>query len=211
MKRAWISICFLLLITYASPLQAVEYEEDIMPIFVKKCGDCHSMDGKAKGGLKLDDPEHFYQRFDKNSVIVPGDWDASYLFVTLFRPADSEDAMPPKGKGERLTPEETRLVQQWIADGAAIVGKKGATGPMPKEGEPGYIAVSSTGGNQTTTSRLNHPVRRTEENWTNREGRTIRATLLRVEGEVALLRMRNGQVYRVPIEKLSDESRARLK
>lgn len=210
MNRTWISTCFLILIFSVGSLLAVEYEEDIMPIFVKKCGDCHSKDGKAKGGLKLDDPEHFYQRFDKNNVIVPGDWDASYLFVTLFRPADSEDAMPPKGKGERLTPEETRLVQQWIADGAPIVGKKGDAGPMPKEGELGYIAVSSSAGTESAPSGLNHSVRRTEENWTNREGRTIRATLLRVEGSVALLRMSNGQVYRVPVEKLSDESRAKL-
>lgn len=211
MNRTLISIGFLILIASSARIRAIEYEEDIMPIFVKKCGDCHSKDGKAKGGLRLDDPEHFYQRFDKNSVIVPGDWDASYLFVTLFRPADSEDAMPPRGKGERLTPGETRLVQQWIADGAPIVGKKGATGPMPKEGELGYIAVSSPAGDKSATSGLNHSARRAEENWTNREGRTIRATLLRVEGEVALLKMGNGQVYRVPIEKLSDESQARLK
>lgn len=184
------------------PVAALDYERDIMPIFVKKCGDCHSSEGKAKGGLRLDDPEHFHGRFSKNSVVVPGDWDASYLFVTLFRPADHDDAMPPEGKGERLTPEETVLVQQWIADGAPIVGEKGEEGPMPKEGEPGYIATKS---GEKTMEEGQQP-----REWTNREGRKIVATLLKVDGDIAILKLESGRVFNVPINTLSDESQAAL-
>ena len=46
--------------------------------------------------------------------------------------------------------------------------------------------------------------------WTNKEGKTIQATLLGVEGDVALLRMANGTVFRYPVENLSEESRAAL-
>ena len=46
--------------------------------------------------------------------------------------------------------------------------------------------------------------------WTNTEGKTITATLLRVEGDVALLKLANGQVYRYPIANLSEESKAAL-
>lgn len=188
---------------------AIEYEDDIMPIFMEKCADCHSNEsGKAKGGFKVDDPEHFHARLGKNSIVVPGDWDASYLFVTLFRPADHEDAMPPKGKGERLTPEETRLVQRWIAEGAEINGEKGEEGPMPKEGEPGYIDTGS-GEKKEDAEMKTAPA--TPQEWTNTEGKTITATLLRVEGNVALLRLANGTVYRYPVEKLSEESREKLK
>lgn len=185
------------------PAYALEYEDDIMPIFVEKCSDCHSDSGKVKGGLKLDDPAHLHARLGKNSLVVPGDWDASYLFVTLFRPADHEDAMPPKGKGERLTPEEVVLVQRWIAEGAEINGEKGEKGPMPKPGEPGYIETGEGPGEEKAMP-VSPPAPR---EWTNREGKTITATLLRVEGDKALLRLANGTVYRYPIRELSEESR----
>jgi len=180
---------------------ALEYEKDIMPIFSEKCGDCHSKKSeKVKGGLKFDDPSHFHSRFDKNSVVVPGDWDASYLFVTLFRPADHDDAMPPKGKGERLTPEETVLVQRWIAEGAPIVGETGEKGPMPEMGQPGYIEAGEPMKEETPQP----------QEWTNREGKVIVATLVEVDGDVAVLKLGSGRVFRVPIETLSDESRAVL-
>lgn len=190
-------------ILFGSGISALDYEKDLMPFLSEKCGECHSKDGKAKGGLKLDDPKHFFGRFDKNSIVVPGDWDASMLFITLFRPPDHKDAMPPKGKGERLTPEETRMVQQWIADGAPIVGKTGEKGPMPKEGDLGYI----NGEKKPEPEKPKPPV---EQDWTNTEGRTIRATLLRVEGGNALLKLKNGQVYKYPISKLSAESKDML-
>lgn len=178
---------------------ALEYEKDIMPIFEKKCGDCHSnASGKAKGGLKFDDPEHFYARFEKNSVVIPGDWDASYLFISVYRPEGDDDAMPPKGKGERLTPDEVTLVQQWITEGAPIVGERGERGTMPDSTpeKPEQFGMAKT------------PV---PKQWTNKEGATITATLLKVEGEFAILRMANGKVYNYPIKNLSAESQAALK
>ena len=49
-----------------------------------------------------------------------------------------------------------------------------------------------------------------EQSWTNRDGKTIMAIALRVEGDVVLLKLKNGTVYRYPIKNLSDESRAKL-
>lgn len=178
-------------------ISALDYEKDIMPIFEKKCGDCHSRaSGESKGGLILDDPAHFHARFEENSLVVPGDWDASYLFITLYRPEGDEDAMPPKGKGERLTEEEVALVQQWITEGAPVNGKRGSRGEMTEKEEPAPAAGMA-------------PVQGPRE-WTNREGKSITATLVRVEGDIALLRTANGTVYRYPIASLSDESRAAL-
>ena len=88
---------------------ALDYKRDIMPIFESKCFECHSAAEKVKGGLRLDDPQHFYKRFAKNSVVIPGDWDGSYLFVAVSRAPGSKDGMPPKSKtGDKdlLTPEE---------------------------------------------------------------------------------------------------------
>jgi mono/diheme cytochrome c family protein len=192
---------FLQLFPWILPLAAaaLDYERDIMPLFEKKCADCHSRaSGESKGGLILDDPQHLLGRLDKNSLVVPGDWDASYLFITLYRPADDEEAMPPKGKGERLTPEEVALVQRWITEGAPILGKRGTRGAMPEAAE----AMGKEKGQL--------PESPSPSSWTNREGKRLIATLLRVEGDVVVLRLANGTVHRYPIAHLSDESRAAL-
>ena len=44
----------------------------------------------------------------------------------------------------------------------------------------------------------------------NREGKTLRATVLAVEESVVVLRMKNGVVYRYEIANLSDESQSKL-
>jgi len=166
---------------------------------VKKCADCHSNEsGKAKGGFKVDDPEHLLGRLSKNSLVVPGDWDASYLFITLYRPEGHDDAMPPEGKGERLTDGEVKLVQEWITEGAPILGEKGGKGEMP--------ASAETGAAESIAAEAPKP-----QNWTNQAGKTIVATLLKVDGDLALLRVATGKVYKVPVANLSEESQARLR
>jgi len=206
MRPVALSLAVPVALLVAGPVRGLDYERDVMPIFVEKCADCHGGSGKVKGGLRLDDPGHFRKRFAKNSLVTPGDWDASYLFITLFRPAGHDDAMPPEGEGERLTPAEVALVQRWIAEGAEIDGVRGETGPLPEPGEPGYIAVEDAPDDEESMPLT--PAR--PRTWTNREGREITATFVRVEGDVALLRMANGRVYRVPVDTLSDESRAAL-
>lgn len=190
---------FLFILSLALPasLFSLEYEKDIMPVLVAKCADCHSNEsGKAKGGFKVDDPDHLLGRLTKNNLVVPGDWDASYLFITLYRPPGHEDAMPPEGKGERLTPEEVELVQRWITEGAPIKGVTGEKGEMPESIPAEPEGMSSTAPLPTE--------------WTNREGKKIIATLLKVEDGKAFLRMPNGTVHPYPVENLSDESRAKL-
>ena len=77
----------LLLFTLPLVGHALDYKRDIIPIFKEKCYDCHSSKAKkVKGGLRLDDEKIFSKRFAKNEVVVPGDWDASYLFVALVMP-----------------------------------------------------------------------------------------------------------------------------
>lgn len=205
---------------------ALDYEKDIMPIFMEKCADCHSSQSdKVKGGLKFDDPKHFQSRFSKNDVVVPGSWDESYLFVTLFRPSDADEAMPPKGKGDRLNLEEVKLVMQWITEGATINGETGKKGVMPEKIEDLFLDLPPDIADQLAkelevkpgTSKSNSaaapasPAPPAEEDWTNREGRTLRAVLVKVEGDIAILRMKDGTEHRYPIANLSDESQARVK
>lgn len=198
-------ILALLLCAPTAGSRALDYERDLMPVLVGKCGDCHSRAaGQSKGGLAFDDPKHLLGRLGKNNLVVPGDWDASYLFISVYRPEGDKDAMPPKGKGERLSPEEVELVQRWITEGAPLLGERGARGEMPAEGAPGSVAPGPAREAAKPAGAA------APREWTNREGRKVVATLLRIEGEVAVLRLANGSVYRYPVADLSDESRAAL-
>lgn len=186
-----------LYVTSGGSAFALEYEDDIMPIFKKKCFECHSDEAeKVKGGLRLDDPAHFLGRFEKDELVTPGDPKLSNLYYSLTRPRYDDGAMPPEKKGEQLTGEEIKLVRNWIIEGAPINGKRGKRGKMPEgEEEPAKAP----------------PAMAQEREWVNREGKTITATFLKIEGDVVLLRAKGGQVYRYPIAKLSDKSQAELK
>ena len=191
-------------------LHALDYERDVQPIFEKKCYDCHSSEAdKVKGGLRLDDEEHFFKRFAKNDIVIPGDWDASYLFVTITRPHDAKEAMPPKGKGDPLTPEEIMTVANWIHEGAKVGREKGEAGSDDFKPEDfikfkdgvmlteGAIASQPSSddaaGDEKTTMKTGTPSPTLRE-WTNREGAKIKAILKGVEGRNAVLQLENGQV-----------------
>ncbi|MDP7108050.1 MAG: hypothetical protein QGH41_13270, partial [Roseibacillus sp.] len=47
--------------------------------------------------------------------------------------------------------------------------------------------------------------------WTNQAGKKIKAALLRVEGDKALLKMANGKIYKYPISNLDAESQKKVK
>lgn len=194
MSRVAVRFRITLLLLAAGPggsAIALDYERDVMPIFEVKCFKCHSVrEGKPKGGLRLDDLDHFRGRFAKDELVTPGNPKLSGLYYSLTRPRYEDGAMPPEGKGEPLTVEEVERVRAWIADGARVGKDRSARGKPP-------VATPA-------------PPRPVERDWTNRDGKTIRASLLGIEGGMAILRLPNGVVYRYPVSQLSDESRLLL-
>lgn len=201
--------------------QALDYERDIMPIFKKKCFDCHSAEAdKVKGGLRLDDPQHFKGRFAKNDIVVPGNWDASYLFVTVTRPHDAKEAMPPEGKGKPLTPDEVMKVANWIHEGASVDREKGEQGPDDYKPEDfikfkdGVMVTDSFGADPDADAHAKAKdkamaMEKLEpQPWTNREGVVITATFLGLEGEKVLLELNDGRKVPYPLANLSDASQA---
>jgi len=197
MRVIRIMLSIAIVLTTSDRALALEYEKDIMPIFKKKCFECHSDEAdKVKGGLRLDDPAHFHGRFDKDELVQPGNPKLSNLYYGLTRPRYDDGAMPPEKKGEQLTEEEIKMVRDWIIEGAPINGKRGKRGKMPEEEK---------------ASTKSSPAAATEREWVNRDGKVILATFLKVEGDVVLLRIKGGKVYRYPIAKLSDKSQAELK
>lgn len=183
-----------------------------MPIFKEKCYDCHSSKAKkVKGGLRLDDEKHFSKRFSKNEVVVPGDWDASYLFVTLVMPHHEKGAMPPKNKGESLTEKEIRTVAEWIHEGAKIDGEKGK--PGPENWHPDRLLKFKDGRVVTEQFGEAPKVKKVEakwEIWFNKEGKEITARFHGLVKDKVDFELKNGKRVSYPLEQLSAESQARI-
>lgn len=105
------------------PLSAVDYEQDIAPIFEANCLDCHGPD-KDRSGFRVDLRAQMLKGGDTGfPSIVPGDWEASYLMEVVTH-LDEEMAMPPKG--DKLSDADIELLKQWVNAGADWPGQMDA-------------------------------------------------------------------------------------
>ena len=201
----------LILAFLASPSFALDYKRDVMPIFKEKCADCHSEKAtKIKGGLRLDDEDHFFNRFSKNDVVIPGDWDASYLFVTLVMPRHEKGSMPPKDKGEPLSEKEIMTVAQWIHEGARIGREKGKKGP--DEMEPAKILKFHKGRLLKEGEQAPPEAKVQEwEDWTNAKALEITARFKGLQAGKVSFELKGGKMVDYPLEQLSKESQERIK
>jgi len=80
--------------------------------------------------------------------------------------------MPPEGKGRPMSTGEIAKLKEWIESGAAI----GDGAPAMEEGDKPVEGLA----------KRPDPI---AGDWTNTSGKTIKATLVRVEGDKAILRM----------------------
>lgn len=94
--------------------EPVVYENDVEPIFIKKCLFCHS--GTVKEGkLDLGTYDALMKGGKSGTPIVPGKTDESRLLKLAGK--TKKPFMPPKGE-EPLVPEELALIKLWIEQGA---------------------------------------------------------------------------------------------
>ena len=171
---------------------SVEFESDILPIFSSKCAKCH-MDGNSKGGVALD-TEDIAKEIGSSKAIVPGDAEKSELVELVSLPEDDNDRMPPPDKGRPLTEAEIGKIKEWIAAGAAVGGEE----PAMTEEKP------------APTSGLAKRPDPIEGTWTNKEGKTINATLMRMDGDKAVLKM-NGREFPYDVNQLSSADQEKVR
>ena len=171
-----------LTISVSMPLaQAADFKKDVLPIFESSCGKCH-LGGNAKGDLALD-PDQISLTISAAGSITPKNSEGSELVKRITMPEGTEHQMPPKGG--RMASRDIKTIKEWIDEGALLEAApkpESPKAPQPVSGE-----------------------------WTNVQGKTITATLLRVDGDKALLQMANGTTYPYPISQLSAESQAKVK
>jgi len=112
------AVATLALLTLSLPATAAEpkvsYSRQIKPILAGKCFACHGPDEKErKGELRLDVRDEAVP-----AVIKPQDAEHSELIVRITSD-DADLRMPPTdSKKPGVTPEEVKLIRQWIDQGA---------------------------------------------------------------------------------------------
>lgn len=182
------------LLTVAGGARAVDFKKDVRPILKAKCYGCHSEEAKKeKAGYVFDNLERFAGDIGPKGQIVPHDPERSNFLDLVTR---DKDPMPPSGK-ERLSPAEIKVLRQWIEEGASLDGSGG--------GKPGG---KSSGG---------LPTRQPEappaplQDWTNTEGKTIKARYVRMSGEAVVIKTAENKSFKVPLAKLSPATQDQAK
>lgn len=106
------------------------FEKEVRPILVESCYECHSANGKTKGGLRLDSQIGVAAGGDSGPSLIPGMPDES-LLIEAVRYHNRDLQMPPKNA---LPASDIAILEKWVALGA----------PDPRESE-GSIAESGMG------------------------------------------------------------------
>lgn len=140
MRFSSLSACFLGTLGICLPAQGAEippgqlkfFEAKIRPILVNECYECHSAEGKAKGGLRVDTREDLLEGGESGPAIVPKDLKES-LLITAIRHLDSDLKMPKKRKlPERVIADFTKWVQMGAPDPRSR-SQDSAPEPAPSE------------------------------------------------------------------------------
>jgi hypothetical protein len=98
---------------------AVDFNRQVRPILSEYCFACHGPDEKArKGGLRLDTRDGVFGKRKGGPVLVPGKPAESELIarVTTTEPGQ---VMPPVKATRKPKPHEIKILEQWVAQGAA--------------------------------------------------------------------------------------------
>lgn len=96
----------------SSPGELKFFEQNIRPLLVARCYECHSGE-EREGGLALDRADSLSVGGDSGSSVIAGDLDGS-LLVSAVRYEGLQ--MPPD---EPVSEREVALVERWVRDGAA--------------------------------------------------------------------------------------------
>lgn len=99
----------------------VSFTQQVVPVLVEQCLECHRAD-KAKGGYRLDTWRELQKAGDSEvPPVVPGEAERSELW-RLIVTHEENDRMPKKG--DPLPAAQVAMLREWIADGAVFDGNE---------------------------------------------------------------------------------------
>jgi hypothetical protein len=94
----------------------IDFDRDIRPVLETSCIRCHGPE-KPRSRFRLDNRAASLKGGDENTNdIIPGDSSKSLLINYVARQVPDME-MPPVGKGDPLTPQQTALLRAWIDQG----------------------------------------------------------------------------------------------
>jgi len=94
--------------------KAIDFEKEIRPVLQSRCVECHGT-AEQNGDLRLDAKQFAMAGGQAGPAIVAASSNSSPLYHRIIS-TDEDEMMPPKG--ERLSPEQTALIRDWIDAGA---------------------------------------------------------------------------------------------
>jgi len=88
----------------------VSFENDVLPVFIENCQQCHGASG-GQAGLVVTSYQELLAGSNNGIVILPGDADASRLIELII------SGSMPKSKTP-LTDEQIQIISDWVDQGA---------------------------------------------------------------------------------------------
>jgi hypothetical protein len=107
-----------LLLAGHSAAREVSFNRDVLPILSDACFTCHGPDSEAReADLRLDLEAEAKANRDGFPAIVPGNPDESELIFHIFH-EDPDEVMPPPDSPRQLSPDQKKILRDWIQQGA---------------------------------------------------------------------------------------------
>ena len=96
----------------------ISFTNQIKPLLSDRCFKCHGLDTEnQESSLRLDTEEHAKEDLGGYFGIVPGNLEKSLVHQRMHT-TDPDILMPPPESNLSLTPEEKKLIDDWIMQGA---------------------------------------------------------------------------------------------
>ena len=96
----------------------VDFGSQVLPVLASQCFECHGPDARSRStDLRLDTQQGVLGTGASGTgVVKPGDPSGSELFRRIASNGDTR--MPPPDSGKRLSPEQVKVLERWIEQGA---------------------------------------------------------------------------------------------
>tara|TARA_R110002111_G_scaffold108086_1_gene166730 strand:- start:24792 stop:28157 length:3366 start_codon:yes stop_codon:yes gene_type:complete len=122
----FLTSCFFTVYAFGEELPSkkmIDFEKQILPIFQTNCFDCHD-ENTQESKFRLDRKSSLLRGGESGEPAIISGQSAQSHLIKLVRGAEAGHLMPPDEQ-DRLSPEQIRLLETWIDQGAPWPGPHG--------------------------------------------------------------------------------------